>query len=65
MIGTRVRGQMVGEFPGSPSSTRTTTCARPPTSAASTARSLEQWFGVDAAAVIPDAGSFARPALIG
>ena len=26
---------------------------------------IEQWFGVDAAAVIPDAGAFARPALIG
>ena len=26
---------------------------------------LEQWFGVDAAAVIPGASGFARPALIG
>ena len=26
---------------------------------------LEQWFGVDAGAVIPDAAGFARPALIG
>ena len=25
---------------------------------------LEQWLGVDAAAVIPDAGSFARPTLV-
>ena len=47
------------------SSTPTTTCARPPTSAAVYCSILEQWFGVDAGAVIPDAGSFARPALIG
>ena len=26
---------------------------------------LEQWFDVDAGAVIPDAAAFARPALIG
>ena len=26
---------------------------------------IEQWFGVDAAAVIPDAGAFGRAALIG
>ncbi len=26
---------------------------------------LEQWFGVDAAAVIPGASGFARPVLIG
>jgi hypothetical protein len=25
---------------------------------------LEQWLGVDAASVIPDAASFARPALV-
>ena len=26
---------------------------------------LEQWFGVDAASVIPNASSFTRPTLIG
>jgi uncharacterized protein (DUF1501 family) len=25
---------------------------------------LEQWFGTDAASVLPDAASFARPALV-
>ncbi len=65
VIGTRVRGQMVGEFPGLAQ-------LDPDDNLRSTAdfRALycsiaEQWFGVDAGAVIPDAGSFARPALIG
>ena len=65
VVGTNVRGQMIGEFPGlaqldeddnlrSTSDFRGLYCSI-----------VEQWFGVDAAAVIPDAGAFARPALIG
>ena len=66
LIGSRVRGQMLGEFPGlaPPASTTRATCARPPTTAALYCSLLEQWFGTDAAAVIPDAASFARPALL-
>ena len=65
VIGTRVRGQMVGEFPGlaqldPDDNLRATADFR-----ALYCSIAEQWFGVDAGALIPDAGSFARPALIG
>jgi uncharacterized protein (DUF1501 family) len=64
VLGTHARGQMVGEFPGldvldaddnlrNTSDFRALYCAL-----------IEQWFSVDAAAVIPDAASFARPALV-
>ncbi|MGZ8667694.1 MAG: DUF1501 domain-containing protein, partial [Solirubrobacterales bacterium] len=65
VIGTNVRGQMIGEFPGlgrldpddnllNTSDFRALYCSI-----------LEQWFGVDAGAVIPGASGFARPALVG
>ena len=65
LIGTPARGQMVGEWPGlkvldeddnlrSTSDFRAVYCAL-----------VEQWFGVDAGAVIPGASGFGRPALIG
>jgi uncharacterized protein (DUF1501 family) len=64
LIGTRTRGQMVGEFPGlatldedgnlrATSDFRAIYCAL-----------LEQWLGTDAAAVLPDAGRFSRPPLV-
>jgi uncharacterized protein (DUF1501 family) len=64
LIGTRARGRMVGEFPGlanldedgnlrPTSDFRRVYCSL-----------LEQWLGTDAAAVIPNARSFARPALV-
>jgi uncharacterized protein (DUF1501 family) len=65
VLGTQVRGQMIGEFPGlaqldADDNLRATSDFR-----GLYCSIIEQWFGVDAAAVIPDAGSFARPALIG
>jgi len=65
LIGSRAKGTMVGECPGlttldeddnlrSTADFRSVYCSL-----------LEQWFGVDAAAVIPGASGFARPALIG
>ena len=65
VIGTQVRGQMIGEFPGlaqldADDNLRATSDFR-----GLYCSIIEQWFGVDAAAVIPDAGAFARPALIG
>ncbi len=65
LIGTPARGKMVGEWPGlttldeddnlrSTADFRSLYCSL-----------LEQWFGVDAAAVIPGASGFARPTLIG
>ena len=65
LMGARARGEMVGEFPGladldgddnlrSTSDFRSVYCSL-----------IEQWFELDAAAVIPGAGAFARPALVG
>jgi uncharacterized protein (DUF1501 family) len=65
VIGTGVRGRMIGEFPGlgqldSDDNLRNTSDFR-----GLYCSIIEQWFGVDAGAVIPDAAAFARPALIG
>jgi uncharacterized protein (DUF1501 family) len=60
-----VSGKMVGEFPGlqrgldPDGNLSATSDFRGVYSAL-----LEQWFGVDAAAVIPKAGSFSRPKLV-
>ena len=65
LLGTRAKGTMVGEFPGLATgldqngNLRATSDFR-----AVYAALLEQWFLTDAAAVLPDIGSFARPALI-
>jgi uncharacterized protein (DUF1501 family) len=66
LMGSRVRGQMLGEFPGLAASGldgqgnlratfdyRSLYCSL-----------LEQWFATDAAAIIPDAASFARATLL-
>ncbi len=65
VIGTQVAGTMIGEFPG-----LAQLDADDNLQATSDFRGLycsiiEQWFGEDAGAVIPDAASFARPTLIG
>jgi uncharacterized protein (DUF1501 family) len=65
LLGTRVAGQMVGEFPGLQKGLDTDGNV----SATSDFRGvyaslLEQWFDVDAAAVIPQAASFSRPKLV-
>ena len=65
VLGTQVRGQMIGEFPGlaqldADDNLRATSDFR-----GLYCSIIEQWFGVDAAAVIPDAGAFGRAALIG
>jgi len=65
LIGTRVKGQMIGEFPGlqsgldSDGNVNATADFRAVYSAL-----LEQWLGVDAARVIPGASAFQRPGLI-
>src|SRR5262249_51885033 len=64
LIGTRSRGQMVGEFPGvenldDDGNLRATSDFR-----AMYCSLLEQWLGEDAAAVIPGASGFQRPALV-
>jgi uncharacterized protein (DUF1501 family) len=65
LIGTRAKGTMIGEFPG----LQTGLDDRGNVTATSDFRGvyaalLEQWLGTDAGAVIPDAASFARPALV-
>ena len=65
LIGTKVKGRMLGEFPGlkdgldDDGNLRATTDFRGLYCAL-----LEQWLGTDAAAVVPDAGRFQRPAVI-
>jgi uncharacterized protein (DUF1501 family) len=65
LLGTRVAGKMVGEFPGlqrgldTDGNVAATSDFRGVYSAL-----LEQWFGVDATAVIPNASSFSRPKLV-
>jgi uncharacterized protein (DUF1501 family) len=64
VLGTHARGQMIGEFPGldvldADENLRNTSDFR-----GLYCSLIEQWFGVDAAAVIPNSASFARPALI-
>ena len=64
LMGSRVKGQMLGEFPG-----LTTLDQGGNLRATFDYRSLycsllEQWFDTDAAAIIPDAGSFARADLL-
>ena len=65
LIGTRAKGTMIGEFPGLKNgldvdgNVTATADFR-----AVYASLLEQWLGVDAASVIPGAGSFPRPVLV-
>jgi uncharacterized protein (DUF1501 family) len=64
LIGTHARGTLVGEYPGlgnldDDGNLRATSDFR-----AVYCGLLEQWFGHDATAVIPEAKRFARPALI-
>jgi uncharacterized protein (DUF1501 family) len=64
LIGTRAKGQMIGEFPGlanldEDGNLRATADFRGIYCAL-----LEQWFGVDAASVMPEARRFPRPGLL-
>jgi len=64
LIGTRARGRMVGEFPGlatldEDDNLRSTSDYR-----GLYRGLLEQWFAVDAAAIIPNASQFPAPALL-
>jgi uncharacterized protein (DUF1501 family) len=64
LIGTRAKGRMIGEFPGlsnldEDGNLRATADFRGIYCAL-----LEQWLGVDAAAVVPEARRFPRPALL-
>ena len=65
LIGSRVRGTMIGEFPGLTSGLDDQGNLRPTSDFRGLyCALLEQWFGTDAAAVIPDANGFTRPELL-
>jgi uncharacterized protein (DUF1501 family) len=65
VVGTRAKAKMIGEFPGLKSglddhgNVKATSDFRGVYGAL-----LEQWLGADADAIIPEAKSFARPALV-
>jgi len=65
LIGTRVKGQMIGEFPGLQSGLDDDgNLVETADFRAVYAALLEQWLGVDAGRVIPGASAFQRPGLI-
>jgi uncharacterized protein (DUF1501 family) len=64
LIGTKAKGQMVGEFPGLASLDPQANLKVTSDFRGVYCSLLEQWFGVDAAPVIPGAAGFARPALV-
>jgi uncharacterized protein (DUF1501 family) len=64
LIGSRVRGQMLGEFPGLASLDEDGNLRATFDYRSLYCSILEQWFASDAAAIIPDAGSFARATLL-
>jgi len=65
LIGTAAKGRMVGEWPGLKSLDEDDNLRSTSDFRAVYCSLLEQWFGVDAAAVVPGASGFNRPALIG
>jgi uncharacterized protein (DUF1501 family) len=65
LIGSRVRGQMVGQFPGLSVLDRQQNLRSTADFRALYCALLEQWLDTDAADVIPNASAFTRPALIG
>jgi uncharacterized protein (DUF1501 family) len=65
LIGTRAAGKLVGEFPGVTGGLDEQGNLKPTTDFRSVYASLlEQWFKVDAGAIIPGANAFARPVLL-
>jgi uncharacterized protein (DUF1501 family) len=65
LIGTRAAGTLLGEFPGVTGGLDEQGNLRPTADFRGVyAALLEQWFGVDAAAILPGAAGFARPVLL-
>jgi uncharacterized protein (DUF1501 family) len=64
VIGTRAAGTMVGEFPGLARLDRLQNLRYTSDFRAMYCSLLEQWFGQDAAPVIPGASGFERPLLV-
>ena len=66
VIGSRARGEMIGEFPGLGSGGLDERGNLRPTSdfRGLYCALLEQWLGTDAGAVIPNTSSFPRPRVV-
>ncbi|HEV7751102.1 MAG TPA: DUF1501 domain-containing protein [Baekduia sp.] len=64
VIGSKAAGQMVGQFPGLASLDDQSNLKVTSDFRGVYCSLLEQWYGVDAAPIIPGAASFARPALV-
>jgi uncharacterized protein (DUF1501 family) len=64
VIGSRVRGQMIGEWPGLDQLDRNGNVLATSDFRALYCGLLEQWLGFDAADVIPGASAFTRPTLV-
>ncbi len=65
LVGTRAKGQMIGEFPGLQNGLDTDGNVKATADFRGVYASLlEQWLGVDAGRVIPDAASFPRSVLV-
>jgi len=65
VIGSRVRGKMLGEFPGVSGGLDSQGNLRPTADfRAIYAALLEQWLGTDANAIIPGVSVFGRPAIV-
>ena len=64
LIGSRVRGKMIGEFPGLKRLDKDGNLRPTADFRGLYCAMLEQWFGVDAAQVIPGAARFKRPQLL-
>jgi uncharacterized protein (DUF1501 family) len=65
LIGSRVRGGMIGEYPGLQDGLDDQGNLKPTADFRGVyAGLIEQWFGADASRVIPNASAFARPTLL-
>ena len=64
LIGTKAKGRMIGEFPGLASLDQQENLKVTSDFRGVYCSLLEQWYGVDAAPIIPGAASFARPDLV-
>jgi len=64
VMGTRARGEMVGEFPGLAQLDEDDNVVNTSDFRSLYCSILEQWFDIDAAQIIPGASGFARPEII-
>jgi uncharacterized protein (DUF1501 family) len=64
VIGSKAKGEMVGEFPGLASLDQDDNLRATSDFRAMYCSLLEQWLGFDAEAIIPGAAGFARPTLV-